>query len=1090
MLGDILSEKKLIVVLGPHRSGTSLCTHAIEVLGAETGLAEIHTSDENSKGFFEHESIITLNEKLLEHIGGSWDNPCFDGASALVSANTNTFFRQAKELLTHISGNAKCVVLKDPRLCQLLPFWQGVFAACGFTDLRYVHIFRNPVEVALSQQQRVKNNPSYYEIGREVREGGALWLSLTAQSMATAHGKKNHLIAYQSLLETPNETLQKLADFLDLSPNTTDVEDFCRNFLDRNLHRNIADAETRAELDSSLPQISEIETLIQPSCDTGGLSDSVIDAISAIYARADTRLALLESQICAHSRLSTKLRNLHATYAALENRSIDIYGMLKKIRLKIQKHYNDINNYIPYISPLQIWLATRKAMVQIYALLSRRTPRLARFLRGFVIPLVRRIDRAAFKLRHLHFFASPHSKKAARIECYQAHSLKKDDNPLVTVIVPNYNHAPYLNERLDSIYNQTYRNFEVLLMDDCSSDDSVAVLESYAKQHPERTRLIRNEKNSGGVFHQWEKGIKLARGSLIWIAESDDYCTDNFLETLVPYFRNEAVMLAYARTDFVRNQEKTPFWSINEYLHDIDPNRWQSSFIETAPNIVKQAFALKNIIPNVSSAMFRKVESLEILYDPQWKKMRTCGDWILYLHLLRGGLIAYSPEAVNFYRIHGSNTSVSSYKQDVFYKEHEEICRVLRQYYHVPMAILEKQKQLLVTHWQQSRDDYSDVRFSGCYNLGRVEKDTPNRAPNLLMVGYGFCAGGGETFPIFLANLMKATGYNVTFLDCNQTPRVEEIRRSLRSDIPVVTSHAELNNIAQEFNIQLIHSHHSWVDNSILQLLFPKTLSKTIVTMHGMYELMETQDAKYILPDLIRETAQIVYTAEKNLSAVKQHNLYNPDNMTRIDNALEVYPVTPLALSELSIPDDAFVLTLVSRAVEEKGWFEAVEAVKRARDLCDRDIHLILIGEGSAYDALKQKNLPAYIHLEGFRQNIRAYFAASHIGLLPTRFKGESFPLVLIDSLHAGTPVLASTVGEIPYMLETEDGLAGSLFDLEEDWSINCDMLAGKIAELASDDAFYKTLKARTPKAAAKFDPKHLCEAYDRVYQRALSTVA
>ena len=72
-----------------------------------------------------------------------------------------------------------------------------------------------------------------------------------------------------------------------------------------------------------------------------------------------------------------------------------------------------------------------------------------------------------------------------------------------------------------------------------------------------------------------------------------------------------------------------------------------------------------------------------------------------------------------------------------------------------------------------------------------------------------------------------------------------------------------------------------------------------------------------------------------------------------------------------------------------------------------------------------------FVHYLGFRSNIRDYFAASDIGFLPSRFKGESFPLVLIDCVLSGKPVLASDVGEIRYMLDSTDGLAGELFDLE-----------------------------------------------------------
>ena len=93
--------------------------------------------------------------------------------------------------------------------------------------------------------------------------------------------------------------------------------------------------------------------------------------------------------------------------------------------------------------------------------------------------------------------------------------------PTVSVIVPNYNHARYLRQRIESVLGQTYQDFEVILLDDCSTDESRSVLGEYAKDP--RVRIEFNEKNSGSTFKQWNKGVRLARGEYIWIAESDDY---------------------------------------------------------------------------------------------------------------------------------------------------------------------------------------------------------------------------------------------------------------------------------------------------------------------------------------------------------------------------------------------------------------------------------------------------------------------------------------------------------------------------------------------------------------------------------------
>src|ERR1700752_894581 len=99
--------------------------------------------------------------------------------------------------------------------------------------------------------------------------------------------------------------------------------------------------------------------------------------------------------------------------------------------------------------------------------------------------------------------------------------------PKVSVVVPNYNHARFLQKRIESILRQSYQDFELILLDDCSTDDSQAILSQYAGDA--RVRLEFNPVNSGSTFKQWNKGVGLARGKYVWIAESDDYAAKMLL---------------------------------------------------------------------------------------------------------------------------------------------------------------------------------------------------------------------------------------------------------------------------------------------------------------------------------------------------------------------------------------------------------------------------------------------------------------------------------------------------------------------------------------------------------------------------------
>ena len=104
--------------------------------------------------------------------------------------------------------------------------------------------------------------------------------------------------------------------------------------------------------------------------------------------------------------------------------------------------------------------------------------------------------------------------------------------PKVSVIVPNYNYRRFLTKRIDSILAQTYQDIEIILLDDCSTDGSQELLKQYSK-YPTFVKYLVNDKNSGSPFAQWERGMAFARGEYLWIAESDDYCKNNFLEVMV-----------------------------------------------------------------------------------------------------------------------------------------------------------------------------------------------------------------------------------------------------------------------------------------------------------------------------------------------------------------------------------------------------------------------------------------------------------------------------------------------------------------------------------------------------------------------------
>ncbi len=218
------------------------------------------------------------------------------------------------------------------------------------------------------------------------------------------------------------------------------------------------------------------------------------------------------------------------------------------------------------------------------------------------------------------------------------------------MIVPNYNHSPYLDERLRSIFDQTYAPHEVIFLDDASSDASLAVARRLAGESPVPFRLVLNESNSGSTFRQWLKGIGLAGGDLIWIAESDDTCRPELLERLVPAFRDRAVTLAYCQSAMIGPDGRRCAADYLADTEDVSPIHWRYPYCISGHEEVELALSQRNTIPNASAVVFRRPNAVE--ERDELETLKLAGDWLFYAMRIRRGKIAYIPEPLNGHRHH------------------------------------------------------------------------------------------------------------------------------------------------------------------------------------------------------------------------------------------------------------------------------------------------------------------------------------------------------------------------------------------------------------------------------------------------------
>lgn len=233
--------------------------------------------------------------------------------------------------------------------------------------------------------------------------------------------------------------------------------------------------------------------------------------------------------------------------------------------------------------------------------------------------------------------------------------------PLISVIVPNYNHENYLKQRLDSIFSQTYQNFEVILLDDNSTDNSRQILSEYAK-NPKVSHCVFNEINSGNTFIQWQKGISLAQGNYIWIAESDDFCETNFLEKVSkPLLENNQVVLSYCQSNRV-DEYGSVIGNWKEHTNVLDVKQFETDFIVDGNLFIEKYLIYINAIPNASAVLLRK-ENLKITDDLVSNiHLKSCGDWVLYLQQISNHKIAFISDSLNSFRFHANSVIATAVK--------------------------------------------------------------------------------------------------------------------------------------------------------------------------------------------------------------------------------------------------------------------------------------------------------------------------------------------------------------------------------------------------------------------------------------------
>lgn len=227
----------------------------------------------------------------------------------------------------------------------------------------------------------------------------------------------------------------------------------------------------------------------------------------------------------------------------------------------------------------------------------------------------------------------------------------------VSVIIPVYNKEKYVKEAIQSVLNQTYKNIEILVLNDASTDKSKDIILEIIEKHPEI--IFIDEKENLGVCKARNKLVDLASGEYILPFDADDVIDKTYVEKFADALdKNPEYSVVYCNVKYFQSQ--------NKYI---------------CPNIDYEDIIYNNYL--ISSSMFRKADFYKAGRYKEWLNDIGCEDWELWISFTKKGFKFYKiDEVLYFYRVLGSEPCMTQ-----IYKENFKLVRYLIFKHHISLYL-------------------------------------------------------------------------------------------------------------------------------------------------------------------------------------------------------------------------------------------------------------------------------------------------------------------------------------------------------------------------------------------------------------------
>jgi len=612
------------------------------------------------------------------------------------------------------------------------------------------------------------------------------------------------------------------------------------------------------------------------------------------------------------------------------------------------------------------------------------------------------------------------------------------EKPLVSVIIPCFNYGEYVEEAIDSILNQTFQDFEIIVIDGGSTDNStVTTLKSLQK--PKTTIYYR--KGSHLVGDNRNFGIQKAKGKYVCCLDADDQIKSTYLEKALFLLEVYAYDIVSTSVQCFGNSIET--WNI--LAHPTLAEILKGNQVSTVAVFSKQIW-----------------EKANGYHDYGIGKDHISEDWDLWVRMMAiGARVINISESLMLYRIHDKHTSLSNHHESLSFKEQAKTIASFNQKYLTPEAYK--------SSWNNNQISYQVI--NGSINLTQsylAQTKEENKLKILFALPF-VITGGADTILLQIAKYLSENSFDISIMTTiktdskfgDNTNKYEQITQEIYNLYNFLEFQEKWKDFvyyyleSRQINILFIVGSAYFYDLlPDIKRDFPNL--KVVDQLFNEYghiannrKYAELIDMNILASQVIEDILLQEYQESKSKTRVIVHGVDTQKEFNSIN-------INQKLIRDI-IPNGKFIVSYMGRFSEEKCPLKFVEIVDKLRD--NKDIYFLMLGNGSEYDSVKVKiselGLDDKIYAPGFVYDNRPFLKTTNLLIIPSRIEG--IPIILMEGLSLGVPVIASRIGGIPDIIT--DGYNGFVCDPN-----NPDEFANKIIKIYSDENLQNQLKtnART----------------------------